>query len=89
MAAAWFALGEVRHRLKDEPKSLEAYQKAAALDGSWAGVHMGLADALVRAGPEQLQAAINEYDLVQQLSLNENEQARAKKWATTLRKQLK
>jgi tetratricopeptide (TPR) repeat protein len=85
---AWFALGEVLHRQKNDDGALEAYQKAADLDGSWSAAHLALADLLQKQGGDALPRALAEYELVAQIDQNEVELGRAKKLAATLKKQL-
>ncbi|MFO0594040.1 MAG: tetratricopeptide repeat protein [Myxococcaceae bacterium] len=84
----WFALGEVAKKEKDEAKALEAYGKAAILDGSYSQARLAYADALARAGGDQLPAALAQYEAVQVIDQNEGDQNRAKKAAQAIKKQL-
>jgi cellulose synthase operon protein C len=88
-APAWFALGEVSRKQKNEAKALEAYGKAAEYDQSWSGARLAFADALMRSGAEGPAKALPEYEAVLTLSQNEPELARVKKVVQTLKKQLK
>ncbi|MCA2977105.1 MAG: tetratricopeptide repeat protein, partial [Myxococcaceae bacterium] len=86
-APAWFALGEVARRQKNEAKALEAYAKAAEFDGAWAQARISHGDALARAGGDGPAKALGEYEAVLALSQNEAELARVKKLIATLKKQ--
>jgi tetratricopeptide (TPR) repeat protein len=88
-APAWYALGEVRHRQKSEDQARAAFEKAAALDGSWAAAQLALADALLRQGGEALPRALASYELAAELDQSEPEAARARRAAAALRKQLR
>jgi len=88
-AQAWFALGEVSKRMKNDAKALEAYQKASELDGSWSSARLAFADALLRAGGENVARSLPEYEAVLTLSENDADVARAKKTVLALKKQLK
>jgi tetratricopeptide (TPR) repeat protein len=86
--AVWYALGEVARREKDEAKALEAYGKAAELDGSWSQARLAYADALAKQGGDSLPKAVTQYEAVLLIDQNENDLARVKKTVTALKKQL-
>jgi cellulose synthase operon protein C len=88
-APAWFALGEVARKQKNDAKALESYGKAAEYDQSWAAARLSYADALVRSGAEGRAQALPEYEAVLTLSQHEPDLARAKKAVVALKKQLK
>ncbi|MBE2254298.1 MAG: tetratricopeptide repeat protein, partial [Myxococcus sp.] len=88
-APAWFALGEVSRKQKNEARALEAYGKAAEYDQSWAAARLAHADALLRSGGEGPARALPEYEAVLTLSQNDAELARVKKTVAALKKQLK
>ncbi|MBL8918835.1 MAG: tetratricopeptide repeat protein [Myxococcaceae bacterium] len=88
-APAWFAMGEVARKQKNDAKALEAWGKAAEYDPSWAQARLAYADALMRAGGEGPAKALPEYEAVLGLTQNEAELARVKKVVTALKKQLK
>ena len=88
-SAAWFAVGEVSKKMKNDAKALEAYGKAAELDGSWSTARLMYADQLVHAGGDNLAKALPEYEAVLTLSQNDADDARARKAALALKKQLK
>ncbi len=84
---AWFAMGEVARRQKNDAKALEAYGKAAEYDQSWAQARMMYGDALLKVtGAENAEKARGEYEAVLGLSQNEADLARAKKLAGQLKK---
>lgn len=85
--AAWFAVAEVARKEKEDPRALEAYGKAAEFDGSWSAARMQYADALVRAGGDNLPRAIGQYEAVLVIDQNEADVARVKKTITSLKKQ--
>jgi cytochrome c-type biogenesis protein CcmH/NrfG len=85
---AWFAAGEVARREKDEAKALEAWCKAAELDGSWSQARLAFADALAKAGGDSVPRAIQQYEAVLLIDQNEGDVARVKKTITALKKQL-
>jgi cytochrome c-type biogenesis protein CcmH/NrfG len=84
----WFALAEVLRKEKDELKALDAYGKAAELDGSWSQARLSYADALQRAGGDALPKALAQYEAVLLIDQNENDLNRVKKIVTQLKKQL-
>lgn len=84
--AAWFASGEVARREKDDAKALEAYGKAAELDGAWSQARMAYADALAKAGGDNAPKAVAQYEAVQQIDQNEADLAKAKKAIASLKK---
>jgi len=86
--AVWFAAGEVAKREKDEAKAVEAWGKAAELDGSWSQARLSYADALAKAGGDSLPKALTQYEAVLLIDQNENDLARVKKTVTALKKQL-
>lgn len=86
--AAWFASGEVFKAEKDEEKALEAYGKAAELDGSWSKARLAWADALAKKGGATLPQAIAQYEAVLLIDQNEAELSRVKKLLPALKKQL-
>ncbi len=86
--AVWYALGEVAKREKDDAKAVEAYGKAAELDGSWSQARLAYADALAKQGGDSLPKAVTQYEAVLVIDQNENDLARVKKTVTTLKKQL-
>ncbi len=88
-AQAWFSLGEVSKRMKNESKALEAYQKATEFDGSWSTARLAYADTLLRSGGENVAKSLPEYEAVLTLSQNDADVARAKKTVLALKKQLK
>ncbi len=86
--AVWFAAGEVAKREKDDAKALEAWGKAAELDGSWSQARLAYADALAKAGGDSLPKALTQYEAVLLIDQNEGDLARVKKAVTALKKQL-
>lgn len=86
--AVWYALGEVARREKDEAKALEAYGKAAELDGSWSQARLAYADALAKQGGDSLPRAVTQYEAVLLIDQNENDLNRVKKTVTAIKKQL-
>ncbi len=86
--AVWFANGEIFKREKNDAKALEAYGKAAELDGSWSQARLSYADALAKQGGAALPQAISQYEAVLVIDQNEGELARVKKTIATLKKQL-
>ncbi|MFT3709830.1 MAG: tetratricopeptide repeat protein [Archangium sp.] len=86
--AVWFAQAEVLRKEKDEAKALDAYGKAAELDGSWSQARLSYADALSRAGGDALPKALQQYEAVLLIDQNENDLNRVKKIVTQLKKQL-
>lgn len=86
--AVWFANAEVFKREKNDAKALEAYGKAAELDGSWSQARLSYADALAKQGGASLPQAIAQYEAVLAIDQNEGDQARVKKTIATLKKQL-
>ncbi len=88
-APAWFALGEVARRQKNDARALEAYGKAATFDRSWAQARLANADALVRSGDDGPARALPEYEAVLGLSQSDADLARVKKVVIALKKQLK
>jgi cytochrome c-type biogenesis protein CcmH/NrfG len=88
-AQAWFALGEVSRKTKNDAKALEAYAKAAQFDGSWSTARLAYADALVHAGGDSVAQAAPEYEAVLTLSQNDADVARARKTLLALKKSLK
>ncbi len=85
---AWFAAAEIAKREKDDAKALEAWGKAAELDGSWSQARLAYADALAKAGGDSLPKAVTQYEAVLMIDQNENDLARVKKTLTALKKQL-
>jgi tetratricopeptide (TPR) repeat protein len=85
-AVAWFAAGEVARKQKVDAKAREAYGKAAELDQSWAQARLAYADALLKAGGDDADRALPEYEAVLILSQNEADLARVKKLVTQLKK---
>lgn len=85
---AWFALGEVARRQRDEERAREAFTKVTALDQAWGTPHLLLADLLAKAGDEALPRALQEYELVTRLSQNDAELTRANGGIARLKKQL-
>lgn len=85
---AWFATGEVFKAEKDDEKALEAWGKAAELDGSWSKARLAYADALAKKGGASLPQAIAQYEAVLLIDQNEVEVSRVKKLIPTLKKQL-
>jgi tetratricopeptide (TPR) repeat protein len=88
-APAWFALGEVARRQKNEARALEAYGNAAGFDQSWSQARLAYADSLLKSGGDNLPKAADEYEAVTQYSQNDGDLMRAKNTARALRKQLK
>lgn len=86
--AAWFALGEVLRRQRNDEKAREAYAKVTKLDASWASPHLALADLLVKQGGDALPEALREYELVQRIDQNEQDVVRATKAITGLKRSL-
>ncbi len=86
--AAWFASGEVFKKEKDDEKALEAYGKAAALDGAWSLARLAYAEALAKKGGASLPQAIAQYEAVLLIDQNEADLSRVKKLLPTLKKQL-
>lgn len=87
-SVAWFAAGEVLKREKDEMKAVDAYGKAAELDGSWSQARLAYADGLVKQGGDSLPKAVPQYEAVLIIDQNENDLARVKKTLSALKKQL-
>ena len=75
-------------REKEDAKAVEAYGKAAELDGSWSQARLAYADALAKQGGDSLPKAVIQYEAVLVIDQNENDLARVKKTVTTLKKQL-
>jgi tetratricopeptide (TPR) repeat protein len=85
----WFTAGEVAKRAdKDEKKALEAYGKAAELDGSWSMARLAYADALAKAGGDALPKAVQQYEALLLIDQNDGDLTRAKNAVKALRKQL-
>jgi tetratricopeptide (TPR) repeat protein len=84
---AWFANAEVLKKEKQDDKALEAYGKAAELDGAWSGARLAYADALARKGGPALAQAIAQYEAVLLITQNEAELSRVKKLLPQLKKQ--
>ncbi|MFZ5441521.1 MAG: tetratricopeptide repeat protein [Myxococcota bacterium] len=85
---AWFAAGEVAKKEKDEAKALEAWGKAAELDGSWSQARLAFADGLAKQGGDSLPKALQQYEAVLLIDQNEGDVSRVKKTITALKKQL-
>jgi tetratricopeptide (TPR) repeat protein len=88
-AVAWFAVGEVAKRAKDDAKALEAFGKAAQFDQSWSGARLAYADALIKSGAEGAKQALAEYEAVLTLSQNEADLARVRRVVATLKTKYK
>ncbi len=86
--AAWFAAGEVARGEKDEVQALEAWGKAAELDGSSSQARLAFAESLAKGGREKLPLALVQYEAVLLIDQNEIDLARAKKAVAMIKKQL-
>ena len=87
-APAWYAVGAVALKQKDEARATEAMAKAAELDPSWGAARMANADMLLRQGPDLLPKAIAEYEAVLQVSQSDSDVNRAKNELKRLKKKL-